>query len=167
MDNSSVAFFPASCTARLEPSPSAAAFCAGGALLRAGRAWCCLLAFGPLPGMAARLALLGLACLILWAGGAMRRGTAVRWFLTGEGLFESVAGWIARRARDERGSTGVFFAFNLDGFLVHLSAPALSVWSPGLWWRIGRRVGTGGVVPAAEAGAMADRPEFLMLESAR
>ncbi len=54
----------------------------------------------------------------------------------------------------ERGA----FAFKpSNGFLVRLKTPeAKNGWAPGLWWRIGTRLGVGGVVSAGEAKAMAE-----------
>ena len=34
--------------------------------------------------------------------------------------------------------------------------PAARRWEPGLWWRIGRRIGVGGVTPASQSKVMAD-----------
>ncbi|MEM7267843.1 MAG: hypothetical protein AAF401_01175 [Pseudomonadota bacterium] len=42
------------------------------------------------------------------------------------------------------------------GFLLILKQEADAAWSPGLWWRYGRRVGVGGATPSKVARAMAD-----------
>ena len=49
-----------------------------------------------------------------------------------------------------------------NGFLLHLAPDAGRgwVWAPGSWWRIGGRVGVGGVLRAADARAVA---EFVSL----
>jgi hypothetical protein len=44
-----------------------------------------------------------------------------------------------------------------NGFPVTLRARGPFVWEPGLWWRIGRRVGVGGVTPGTPARFMAER----------
>ena len=55
--------------------------------------------------------------------------------------------------RVERGA----FAFKpSNGFLLTLSDPGPRAWNPGLWWRIGRRIGVGGVTSAAHAKAMSE-----------
>jgi len=41
------------------------------------------------------------------------------------------------------------------GFVILLRTPAPRVWAPGLWWRLGRRVGVGGTTARVEAKAMA------------
>ncbi len=50
------------------------------------------------------------------------------------------------------------FAFKpSNGFLVRLkNADAPRAWAPGLWWRVGTRVGVGGVVSAGQAKGMAE-----------
>ncbi len=54
----------------------------------------------------------------------------------------------------ERGA----FAFKpSNGFLVRLKEPEdPNGWAPGLWWRVGTRIGVGGVVSAGQAKAMAE-----------
>ena len=53
----------------------------------------------------------------------------------------------------ERGA----FAFKpSNGFLVRLRTRAVRAYVPGIWWRVGTRIGVGGVTNAAQAKAMAD-----------
>jgi hypothetical protein len=40
--------------------------------------------------------------------------------------------------------------------MLRLSDKAPRAWYPGLWWRMGRRVGIGGVTSAAQTKAMAE-----------
>jgi hypothetical protein len=48
-----------------------------------------------------------------------------------------------------------FFAFKpSNGFLIRSAVPGSRVWRPGLWWRMGRRIGVGGVTPGAQGKAM-------------
>ena len=50
-----------------------------------------------------------------------------------------------------------FFAFKpSNGFLLITKTRHPYSWSPGLWWRIGKRIGVGGVTPAAQGKFMAD-----------
>jgi len=50
-----------------------------------------------------------------------------------------------------------FFAFKpSNGFLVTLKVPYPKTWAPGLWWRVGKRVGVGGLTSGAEGKLMAD-----------
>ncbi|MEM8630843.1 MAG: hypothetical protein AAGF74_06390 [Pseudomonadota bacterium] len=49
------------------------------------------------------------------------------------------------------------FAFKPpNGFLLRLEEKGSRVWVPGLWWRLGRWVGVGGVVNAGQSRAMAE-----------
>jgi hypothetical protein len=38
-------------------------------------------------------------------------------------------------------------------------------WQPGLWWRLGKRVGVGGVAPGHQTKAMAQIIEALLAEA--
>lgn len=59
---------------------------------------------------------------------------------------------------------GVFALKPSNGFLVRLAEAGPAAWQPGLWWRIGRRVGVGGVTPSAEGRMMADALAALILQ---
>jgi hypothetical protein len=43
-----------------------------------------------------------------------------------------------------------------NGFLLRTRAPLGRAWAPGMWWRIGRRVGIGGVISGADTKIAAD-----------
>lgn len=43
-----------------------------------------------------------------------------------------------------------------SGFVLVLKAPRARGWAPGLWWRVGRRVGIGGATPSRAGRNMAD-----------
>lgn len=50
-----------------------------------------------------------------------------------------------------------FLAFKpSNGFLVRLHQPLPRAWAPGMWWRLGRRLGIGGTISAADSKHMAD-----------
>lgn len=53
-----------------------------------------------------------------------------------------------------------------NGFVVYLKEPTTRAWEPGLWWRLGRRIGAGGTTPAAPAKDMADILNLLLKERA-
>ncbi len=59
---------------------------------------------------------------------------------------------------------GVFAFKPSNGFLVTTRARAGRVWAPGLWWRIGRRVGVGGMTSAAETKFMSEMLSALLAE---
>ena len=92
----------------------------------------------------------------IWLGEAMRRATGLSLELTDEELRDSQGRVLCRLddiASVERGA----FAFKpSNGFLINLKTPGPRGWAPGLWWRIGRRIGVGGVTSASESKFMAD-----------
>lgn len=51
-----------------------------------------------------------------------------------------------------------------SGFVLKLKTKRVAAWSPGLWWRVGHRVGVGGATPGRRAKAMADA--ILMYQGA-
>lgn len=98
---------------------------------------------------------LGIFSLVI--GARLYQATRHRIELTSEGLRDSSGISIARLdeiASLDRG----FLAFKpSNGFVLRTHAPSGKIWRPGLWWRIGRQVGVGGVVPGHQARFMADR----------
>jgi len=89
--------------------------------------------------------------------------------LTGEALNEVGPGGarrlICRLDEIERVERGMVAMRPSNGFALRLRAPAQAAWGPGLWWRIGRRVGVGGMTSRAASKAMAEVLEFTLLES--
>lgn len=57
---------------------------------------------------------------------------------------------------------GTFAAKPATGFALILKGRGSAGWSPGLWWRLGARVGIGGALSRAELRAMSDRIEELL-----
>lgn len=58
-----------------------------------------------------------------------------------------------------------FFAFKpSNGFLITMSQSAPMAWAPGLWWRIGKRVGIGGLTSNSECKIMADTLQAMIAE---
>lgn len=115
------------------------------------------LAFSTPPG---NLALQGL--LLAIAAGALvmaekiRRATETWIELTEDGLFDGNGREICRMDQIAGVERGVFAFKPSNGFLVRLKEPGPRAWQPGLWWRLGRRVGVGGVTPAGQGKFMAD-----------
>ncbi len=114
------------------------------------------------PGWQAFLLLAGLVS--LWAGDRMRRATALSVELTPAGLRSSDGEVIATLDRIEGVDRGMFAFKPSNGFLLRLTEPAGARWQPGLWWRLGRRVGIGGVTPASQAKLMADLLAAMLAE---
>ena len=101
----------------------------------------------------------------LYVGWTAYRGWTdrdVRIVLTTEGLSDSAGREICRFDDITRVNRGVFAFKPARGFALELSAPARRAWVPGLWWRLGRRVGVGGVTSAGATRLMAEIIESLL-----
>lgn len=100
--------------------------------------------------------LIGMGALALWVAARMWQATAARIELTATELRGSDGIRIALLSEIQTLDRGFLSAKPSNGFLIRLRSPATAAWRPGLWWRMGRRVGVGGVTPGAEARIMAD-----------
>ena len=94
--------------------------------------------------------------LALWLADAMRRATALSVELTRDGLRTSDGEIIAALDQIETLDRGIFAFKPSNGFLIKLTQKAPARWQPGLWWRLGKRIGVGGVTPGAQSRVMAD-----------
>ena len=114
--------------------------------------------------MAWQLFLVVLGAGALWMAERMRKATQLSVELTREGIRASNGELIAALDNIESLDRG-FFAFKpSNGFLLRLHDRSPSMWQPGLYWRVGRRVGIGGVTPGSQARAMAEVIAVLMAE---
>ena len=121
----------------------------------------------PEGGAVARLGLILGGAVALTGAEAMRRATRYALILTDRALLEVDADGQPGRvlatldgiAAVERGT---FAMKPSNGFLLRLEQPAGRVWAPGLWWRMGRRIGVGGVLSAPQTKAMAQIIEFRL-----
>ncbi|RVV98642.1 hypothetical protein EKE94_06940 [Mesobaculum littorinae] len=116
----------------------------------------------PSPGWIVVLAALGVGALVLAV--ALWRATASSVVLTDAGLAQSDGRPIAAMSQIEAVERGMFAFKPSNGFLLRLGEGGSVAWAPGLWWRLGRRVGVGGVTGAPASRAMA---EMLALHIAR
>ncbi|NNU79958.1 hypothetical protein HMH01_05845 [Halovulum dunhuangense] len=82
--------------------------------------------------------------------------TGRRIILTRQGLSDSDGTLLATMDQIQRVDRGVFAFKPSNGFVVTLKDPAPRGWAPGLWWRLGRRLGVGGSVDGRAAREMAD-----------
>ncbi len=92
----------------------------------------------------------------LWMGDRLRRATEHALELTETELRSTDGTVLARIDQIETVERGAFAFKPSNGFLITLHASGPRVWHPGLWWRIGRRVGVGGVVAAAQTKFMSE-----------
>jgi hypothetical protein len=100
--------------------------------------------------------MLGFGTLALWLAQRMWRATTLRLELSPAGLRCSDGRVVAPMDEIVGVERGAFAFKPSNGFMVKLSRGAPFAWEPGLWWRIGRRVGVGGVTPGTPAKVMAE-----------
>lgn len=106
-------------------------------------------------GLWMQIVLSGLA-LVVWAlAWQMWRATSLRVELRDTELRDSAGVVLARLEDIETVERGSFALKPSQGFILRTATPGPFAWRPGLWWRIGRRVGVGGVVPASRTRQMA------------
>lgn len=108
------------------------------------------------PSMGWQLFMVGTGAVSLWLAERMWRATALHLELTREGLRTSDGRIVAPIGEVQSVERGVFAFKPSSGFLIRLRSRAPRAWQPGMWWRIGRQVGVGGVTPSAQAKAMAE-----------
>ena len=100
--------------------------------------------------IAAALAALALA-LAMWRG----RADSLHW--TEAGLTDAAGRLIAGRDAIARVERNPMALKPSNGFTLHLARPQPRAWRPGLYWRVGQRVGVGGLTAPGVAKALADR----------
>ncbi|MBO27759.1 MAG: hypothetical protein CML61_03205 [Rhodobacteraceae bacterium] len=117
------------------------------------------------PAFGWQLFLLALGIAAIASAEAMRRSTASRVELTPTELRDG-DGTVIARTEDIIGLDRGFFAFKpSNGFLLKTSAAAgPRSWRPGLWWRMGRRIGIGGMTPGNQTKFMSEVIAALMAE---
>ncbi|MFD3189036.1 hypothetical protein ACFMPD_02020 [Sedimentitalea sp. HM32M-2] len=97
----------------------------------------------------------GLGVAALWLAERLRRATGHRIELTGTELRDSSGVCIVKIDNIVALNRGSFAFKPTNGFLLRTKTPGSRAWRPGMWWRIGTRIGIGGVTPSHQAKAMA------------
>lgn len=110
--------------------------------------------------------LLAMGATTLWVAEKLRLATQLSIELTETELRDSNGRILASLGQVKGVDRGAFAMKPSNGFTVILTEKGQRAWAPGLWWRIGRRVGVGGVTSAAEAKLMAEQIA-LRIQSAR
>ncbi|MGR3572654.1 hypothetical protein [Brevirhabdus sp.] len=106
------------------------------------------------------------AFLLLVGGGVLylaekfRRATLLTIELFEGELRDSSGTVLCRLDEIETINRGTFAIKPSNGFLLRLNTQRPRVWRPGLWWRIGRRVGVGGVTASNATRFMAETIEL-------
>ncbi len=106
--------------------------------------------------------LIVLGGLSLWLAQATRRATELRLILTETAIVDSAGETVAEIDDIEGVSRGMFAFKPSNGFVLRLNARGAGRWRPGLWWRLGKRVGIGGVTPGPQGKMMAQMIEALI-----
>ena len=112
--------------------------------------------------LAAKLGFIASGLLVLWFATRLWQATAIGLQLTEEGLRDGNGVMLAPMSEIVRVERGIFAFKPSNGFLLTLETPLGRAWQPGLWWRMGRRLGVGGVCNGAETRAMADILAFKL-----
>ncbi len=120
------------------------------------------LAFGSLAGIGGAAVLIILAGCCLWAGEQMRRSADIEILLTDDGVTTSDGLVLATMDNIAAVNRGALAAKPSTGFTLILRTPQARSWRPGLWWRLGRRVGIGGITGAGAAKFMAEQIAFRL-----
>ena len=102
----------------------------------------------------------------LWIAEKMRRATALTLELTTEALRDSSGALVARTEDIHSLDRGMFAFKPSNGFLLRLSTSGDRAWRPGLWWRLGNRVGVGWMTPGHQAKFMAEILSAMIAERA-
>jgi hypothetical protein len=116
--------------------------------------------------MALRLAMLVLGGLVFYGTYLTWRATAGGLVLTASGLRDDTGKLLAEIANVREVSRGAFALKPSHGFSLVLYRGMGFAWVPGLWWRIGKRVGIGGVTPSQPARFMAETIAAMVVERA-
>ncbi len=116
------------------------------------------------PALIWQVFLIVVGVLALWMADRMRRATESRIELTEVELRSSGGQVIALVADIEKVDRGVFALKPSNGFMVRTSKPGSRAWQPGLWWRLGRRIGVGGVTSAGQTKTMSEILSVLVAE---
>lgn len=106
--------------------------------------------------------MLGFGVMMLWQAERMRRATTVTLLLTDTELRDSTGAVLARIDEIRSVERGTFAFKPSNGFSLVLHNKKPRAWLPGLWWRIGRRVGVGGVTNAGQSKFMAERISMMI-----
>ncbi|MEM7643654.1 MAG: hypothetical protein AAF366_14145 [Pseudomonadota bacterium] len=105
-------------------------------------------------GWRAFLLVLGAIALVLAIRGWT--GSAVPLVLSPKGLYQADGTAVAPLESIESIDRALFTFKPSNGFLIRLKEPLGRAWVPGMWWRVGRRVGVGGVTGGAQTKIVAD-----------
>ncbi len=108
----------------------------------------------PSLGWGAFMVALGLGA--IWLSTRMWQATKARIDLTDAGLISSDGTMIVALDEIVGVERGVLATKPSNGFVLRTKTAGPRQWQPGLWWRLGRRVGIGGVTPGGQSKTMSE-----------
>lgn len=116
------------------------------------------------PALVWQLFLLVLGGGSIWIAEMMRHATRLRLELTQTELRDS-SGVVLARTEDIVAIDRGMFAFKpSNGFLLLMRNSGARGWRPGMWWRLGKRVGIGGMTPGHQTKFMAEMVSAMIAE---
>ena len=104
--------------------------------------------------------------LFIWQAQWNLRVTKHGLYLTKEGLFDAQNSLICPLYNMAEVDRGMFAFKPSNGFLIRLHEAEPKGWAPGLYWRLGRRLGIGGATHPSHNKEMAQALELLIMERA-
>lgn len=104
--------------------------------------------------------------MMLWVAERLRRATTLVITLTETDLRDSTGAVLAEISEIKSVSRGALALKPSNGFTLVLKNKKPRAWAPGLWWRLGRRVGVGGATAAGQSRFMAEQVA-LRLEASK
>lgn len=99
---------------------------------------------------------------MLWSTGRLLAAASQSLELTADELRASSGQVLARINDIEKVDRGTFAFKPSHGFIVIMKERQLRAWSPGMWWRLGRRIGVGGITNGGQNKAMAEMMTMLL-----
>lgn len=121
-------------------------------------------AFVSPPSFGWQVFLVALGVVSLMMADAMRRATAYRLELTRTELRDSGGIVIATMDNVVSIDRGTFAFKPSNGFLLRTAQAETRKWRPGLWWRVGRRIGIGGMTPGRQTKYMSEIIAVMLAE---
>lgn len=122
------------------------------------------LSFVSLGGVVSRAFLIAFGILCIFAADKLRIATQGQVLLTENGIEAGDGSLLVAWDNIKHVERGAFALKPSNGFTVHTKEKMPRAWAPGLWWRLGRRFGVGGVSSAGPAKFMAEQIAFRLAQ---
>ena len=111
--------------------------------------------------------MLGFGVLMLWLAEKQRRAAKLEILLTADEVIDS-QGRVLARMEDVVGvARGALALKPSNGFTIITKGKGPRAYVPGMWWRMGRRVGVGGITGAGQTKFMAEQIALRIKQQGR